>query len=483
MKSVKYALRNVFRLFRSTLLLFSVIFILSALGVTALCVKNGATGEYSRLGREYETYVSITNKTENKSGAFTTRGKSLFKEDMDYIISSPYTKGYTLQLYTDISAENNFLLYDRLYSYRELQNDSFFTEENKTVFHDYRIMGIEKLEFLRNIKLSEGRTFTAEEYENGGDAVILQKEFAEEKDYKVGDSLFIGSLGKETLEWNKVWDGINGVRDDIFELKVVGIYETPITSLYNYTSILYIPLETAYKYKDIMYSSLYWDMIRSTPNNYDPFVSLTGIEFLIDSPENSDEFIKYIADNGFDVQNFDIIAMDSDYKFMTKPLLAIMSMTDILLKAVGIASVAIIIFVMFLIIRSRKKEIGLLRALGCLKKTIAFRFVAEMLFTAVLALLAGCFAGAAISDAIAERVLEDKVTQYKAVMSEENADLIYGDRSEDIFEQLSIKLKLNAKLGDIITVAASALAVILISNCICIMYISRVEPVIILSGT
>ena len=130
-------------------------------------------------------------------------------------------------------------------------------------------------------------------------------------------------------------------------------------------------------------------------------------------------------------------------------------------------------------IRERKYEVGVLRAMGMKKAKVALGIVAEMAAITAACLVIGLGIGAAASQPIADALLHSQV---QAAQSEpvqnNNTEVSNGiQTSQNAITELDVRLN-GAAAGQI---AGIALLLAVLSSAAGVVFITRYEPVKILS--
>lgn len=98
------------------------------------------------------------------------------------------------------------------------------------------------------------------------------------------------------------------------------------------------------------------------------------------------------------------------YEMVIEPLESLKTITSIFMAVVFVFGSAILLLVTSLILRERKYEIGVLRAIGMKKFHLISQFIMENLIIAAIALVIALPIGVTISEPIANAVLESQVT-------------------------------------------------------------------------
>lgn len=135
-------------------------------------------------------------------------------------------------------------------------------------------------------------------------------------------------------------------------------------------------------------------------------------------------------------------------------------------------------FLSILSIRERKYEIGVLRAMGMKKRRVIVGMVCESLVITAACLAIGLSASAALSQPIADNLLASQIRIAEEQQKNGEAMLLTpGKDTQDTISELSVQITPKAALQ----IGALALVLVLVSSMAGILYITRYEPMKILS--
>lgn len=201
-----------------------------------------------------------------------------------------------------------------------------------------------------------------------------------------------------------------------------------------------------------------------------------GYSFLKD-PSMLEAFQKEAADKGL-APYYRATTDESAYNKIVDPVEGISKIVTIFLIVVLVFGGVILLFLSVMTIRERKYEIGVLRAMGMRRDKVIVGMVCESLLIALLCLTIGLTLSTALSQPIADTLLEDQIRI--AEEQKQNSgivELVPGAEDERAISELSVQLTPQA----VLQIGALALALVLISSMAGILYITRFEPVKILS--
>ena len=194
-------------------------------------------------------------------------------------------------------------------------------------------------------------------------------------------------------------------------------------------------------------------------------------------PSMLEAFQKEAADKGL-APYYRAITDESAYNKIVDPVEGISKIVTIFLIVVLVFGGVILLFLSVMTIRERKYEIGVLWAMGMRRGKVIVGMVCESLLIALLCLTIGLTLSTALSQPITDTLLEDQIRIVKEQKQNSGiVELVPGAEDERAISELSVQLTPQA----VLQIGALALALVLISSMAGILYITRFEPVKILS--
>ena len=194
-------------------------------------------------------------------------------------------------------------------------------------------------------------------------------------------------------------------------------------------------------------------------------------------PSMLEAFQKEAADKGL-APYYRAITDESAYNKIVDPVEGISKIVTIFLIVVLVFGGVILLFLSVMTIRERKYEIGVLWAMGMRRGKVIVGMVCESLLIALLCLTIGLTLSTALSQPITDTLLEDQIRIAKEQKQNSGiVELVPGAEDERAISELSVQLTPQA----VLQIGALALALVLISSMAGILYITRFEPVKILS--
>ena len=294
-------------------------------------------------------------------------------------------------------------------------------------------------------KIIDGKVF-----ENDSECIISQQ-LAELNELSVGDTITVGSLSR-TAE---------------LTLTITGIFEDN-TMLGNSFSLRNYNNEIITNFNTAMESTLFKDSNGSV-----------NAEYFLNNPEDLASFEKELTEKGLP-KYYKVATDERGYKQVVGPVEGLAKVTNTFLIVVLVLGSVILVMLSTLAIRERKYEIGVLRAMGMKKAKVAVGLLTEMLVITAVCLVLGLGIGAIAAQPIADSLLEEQIAiakegpNYGGMIM---ATPIGGDPAGEALSEIDVHLSGEA----VVQITLIALFLTLISSIGGILYITRFEPMKILS--
>ncbi|MFQ8599457.1 MAG: ATP-binding protein [Oscillospiraceae bacterium] len=202
------------------------------------------------------------------------------------------------------------------------------------------------------------------------------------------------------------------------------------------------------------------------------------VSFVLKNPELAKAFQQELYNKGLP-SYYTVSADAAKYNKVVGPVEGISRMVTIFLVVVLVLGSLILVLLSTMAIRERKYEVGVLRAMGMKKAKIALGMITEMAAITAACLVIGLGIGTAASQPIADALLQGQVQNSQSASAEYNdMEVSNGiQTSENAITELEARLN-GAAAGQI---ALVALMLALLSSAAGVVYVTRYEPVKILS--
>jgi putative ABC transport system permease protein len=236
------------------------------------------------------------------------------------------------------------------------------------------------MEFLSGQReLREGRHVTAQDTENGTRLALIDEALAALNQFALGDSF--------TLEV-RVADDAGEVVTVPVTVEIAGIFSTTRGEAGTY-------------FRDPGNTLL---VTLSAVRDVTPQPSLRSAAYFLTRAEDYDAFRDEAAALGLDLEQFDLVSNAQELRNLAGPLHAVTSAANMGLYVSLLAGAITVILLMSIIARERKREMGILRALGGTKLQVAGGFFAEAVVLCCAALVIGILAASYLAGTVAQMV-------------------------------------------------------------------------------
>lgn len=296
------------------------------------------------------------------------------------------------------------------------------------------------------------------------DECMVSEQFAKLNNLSVGDTIVVKSYYKNkpmphTLK-------ISGIYSDytMTEGNIPTMYESFPSAASNRNNEILVSFDTAIAME-----------MASGPN----YLNVGAIYYLKD-PEMLKAFQNELTEKGLP-DTYKVATDEAGYNKIVGPVEGLSKITNTFLIAVLILGSVILILLSTLAIRERKYEIGVLRAMGMKKGKVALGLLSEMLVITALCLVLGLGVGSVVSQPVANSMLSNQIEL--AENNQSNGGMIIatpiGGNTED--ESPLSELEVNLNINAVIQIILISLALAGISSIVGILYITKYEPMKILS--
>lgn len=306
-------------------------------------------------------------------------------------------------------------------------------------------------------KIIDGKRF------NDKNGALISKKLAQLNDLKVGDKIKLSSLGGPNAKDAEVV--ISGIFQDITEEYGDLPFKDPMLNKRN---------------EVIM--SMNSDLCKASMD----YIRIVG-NYKLKNPDLLDTFKKELKEKGLpDI--YQVTTDEATYNQVVAPVKGLGSITLISVIMIMIVGAVILLIIQSIIIRERKYEIGVLRAIGMKKIKLIRMFLYENIVITCICLFLGFGLGMVLSQPIANVMIESQVEI--AEKNNEMSGLADGgtfvfdpsglDSAPKDVEPLS-NIDVNISMTAIVQIILVALMISIISSLFGVIAITKYEPMKILS--
>ena len=260
----------------------------------------------------------------------------------------------------------------------------------------FRLLGSSEFdETLSNI-IVEGRMFESI------NEVVIDDELANLNNIELGDMIEMKAL-------LSIWGNMMGLElnDKPFELSVVGIYSA---DLYERPLMRFTDVFTSFE----TIAAVGWE-------------SNLGLnmlaEYFLRNPDYLELFENEVRAKGLP-DTYIVTINQAAYDRVAGPMLSMKSAIMTFALVILILGAIVLALVSFLVVRDRKYEVGVLRAMGMERGKVAFGILTEAVIITTLCLVIGLGLGIAVAQPIADGLLESRVAAAEARSEELRHDQV-----------------------------------------------------------
>lgn len=202
--------------------------------------------------------------------------------------------------------------------------------------------------------------------------------------------------------------------------------------------------------------------------------------YYLKSPDVAPEFESHIRKNGLnEVYNVNVDA--ASYNSTVKPVESLKNISTTFLIVILLAGCLILILLSMLGVRERKYEIGVLRAIGMPKGKVAFGLICESVCVIVLCLCIGLGVGRVIAQPVSNAIMDEQTDLVEQRPQPNYGDILSSTAGANKNVSALQEVEIVLAPESIVLIVIISLALGLLTNVAGIFYITRYEPMKILS--
>lgn len=362
MNVLKRAILYIARKWKKTLLIFFLLCAIGTLVLSGLAISDAQKEQSAELRGTTGTSFTVSRNTAtggwgNSGGGSYSTQEFLSNKMLEDIGGIDGIEGYNASIRTILClADGNSKWLEQLNPIGHIEVDR--------QFYSYGCINSEyNSHFLSGALVLSDGSHIGTNSENG---IIISAEMADKHKLCVGDTI------------RAVNDPFSN--DKTMELQIVGLFDIVADKTdqrNNYNE------ESYYDYAN--YSFVSEAAMRELLENYAD-VGYASADFFVSDPEQLEPIIQEAQSiDTINWNNFIVTANDEVYERVASSVSSISSLISTLIIITVIVSMVVIVLILSMWMRSRKKEIGILLAIGTPKAAILAQYVFEMLFVTVVA--------------------------------------------------------------------------------------------------
>ena len=397
MRALTCAWRFVVRKKLKTLIMFGILLCLSTVMLSMVAVKGSTDAAASQVGQQLKAGFTLENNRKNNPG--TPRGGGVVKEaDIDAVKGVPGVSDHLrrMSLTADLVGAKPLKLPNSQRDYDAQKEKLFgnlvggYGENNTELDVNFRSGGL---------KLSQGRHVN----ESDVNKAIIHEDLAKANGLKVGDKLKLKANPEDA-------DNVNKSTEEV-EVEIVGLFSGE-------------NIKPAQTRVELVQNSVYTDV--TTTKQLAKFEKgkeiYTDATFFVESANTLDDVMKQAGQLGVDWKKFQLTKTNQILAGVTGTVKSIYKLVDTMVVATVIFGVVVISLVLWLWARERRRETGILLAVGTSKPGIVAQHILELVLIAIPAFGAAWFAAQGAAQFIGNQL----VSQAAKATSKEMASQLGG---------------------------------------------------------
>ncbi|HIT70379.1 MAG TPA: ABC transporter permease [Candidatus Scatovivens faecipullorum] len=376
MNLLKRSFLYLFRKWKVSILLLLILFMVVTLTLSGIAVLNAEEQKTEEFKEATGTSFSIERNYGSGGMATDEKGNTYLKSDaitqdmIKEIGSIEGIMGYnaTVESISSVLKDGKYIPHseDDLVGWDEVDSATMSITNINSKYSNY---------FISNIfELVEGEHITPDT-EN---AIIVSDAYAKKNNLKIGDTLTV------------VNDPQND--DPFVDVEIIGIFRVVTDAVDDSDGKKIYDLAAYFEYNDYVFLSN--DLSNKLYVNYDDAGNgvYDVVDFYVSNPENLDSIIQKVKNiKDINWKNFNIYTDDEVYKNTQDSVDNSSTLIISLIVIAIIVSISVISIIVFMSIKGRRREIGILLSIGKSKAIIVFQFIIEMLIISAISFTGSYF--------------------------------------------------------------------------------------------
>ena len=397
MRALTCAWRFVVRKKLKTLIMFGILLCLSTVMLSMVAVKGSTDAAASQVGQQLKAGFTLENNRKNNPG--TPRGGGVVKQtDIDAVkgVSGVSDHLRRMSLTADLVGAKPLKLPNSQRDYDAQKEKLFgnlvggYGENNTELDVNFR---------SGSLKLSQGRHIN----ESDVNKAIIHEDLAKANGLKIGDKLKLKANPEDA-------DNVKKSTEEV-EVEIVGLFSGE-------------NIKPAQTRVELVQNSVYTDV--TTTKQLAKFEKgeeiYTDATFFVESANTLDDVMKQAGQLGVDWKKFQLTKTNQILAGVTGTVKSIYKLVDTMVVATVIFGVVVISLVLWLWARERRRETGILLAVGASKPGIVAQHILELVLIAIPAFGAAWFAAQGAAQFIGNQL----VSQAAKATSKEMASQLGG---------------------------------------------------------
>lgn len=373
---LKNSIQNIKRNKSKYIIVALLITIISLVSVVSIVINSSANNKINEQAQIYGSEVKISQNPEYIRGQIQSGGFDISEiEDLSYEDYEEFAKSEYVDYVEYLQVSQ---IYSETVSSIDVNQNpkmgnmgpQFEVSEELEDMSSFNITGADEIESSDDFNAGSNILIDGDFPKNENE-ILISNSLLEENSLSIGDELsFIASDGETEVK-----------------LKVVGTFEN-INSTNDFMS----------NSSNTIYTTF------DTMNNLDEDKTKLEVTYHLKTYKDADKFEKEVEEIGIPDSMY-VDKNEATLNQIVGPLINMKTLLTTFMIVVIILGGASLIFVNLLILKERKYEIGVLRALGQSKKQIVLSIVFEITIVSIISMLIGTLIGLLSSQAVSDLLL------------------------------------------------------------------------------
>jgi len=450
---ISNAIKNLARNKGRNILLAAVTLAIIIGAVVTLTIHSAASRVIDNIRLDIGSRVTIE---QDVLGMFRSGGQEALMEDAEYIPIHDWLR------FADSAYLSNTVFNAEVFNLESELTPVQVTSPGTNIKQDvpFRLLGSSEPDETLSDIIIEGRMF------EGINEVVIDDELARLNNIELGDTIELNAL-------LSMWGDMAGIElaDKSFELTVVGIYSADL-----------------YERPLVRFTDIFTSFETIAAAGWESNLGLNMLaEYFLRNPDYLESFENEVRAKGLP-DTYIVSINQTVYDRVTGPMLSMQSAVMTFSIVILILGAIVLALISFLVVRERKYEVGVLRAMGMEKGKVAFGILTEAVLITMLCLVIGLGVGNAVAQPIADGLLESRVTAAEARSEELGHDrggavVVWGGQMQtqhSIGYRPESEIAVGLRADVIIQMIIITLGLAALSGMIGVVVITRYEPLKIL---
>lgn len=487
MNFLKRAWLSVIRRKGKSLILFAVIFILGNVIAGAIAIQQSTANVEKKVKADLGAIATVDYDYEALDEVATDTDfvwpDPLSEEQINEIGEMPYVKEYDYSIGSYVPVDSF-----KTISYNDVTEDddtTFYGGEETSYVSIKGTNATEPMDFKdKKVVLVDGRTFTAEDAEDGGYRAIISSRIASENSLSVGDQL---TLDGQYQKYDQETGATELLKGADYVIEVIGIFEpTTVEVEQDENNPNSDPFMVADQFNSFyMTNEAVKEINRSQyevgkanepelyTEDFDEMFYPTPI-YVLNSPDDVEAFREEVTP--LVPQYFKVILSTDKYDEVGSGMNRLAQISGYVVIIAVIATLIIISLVVILFLRDRKHELGIYLSLGEKRQNVVFQIIVELLVISLVAMCLSLVTGNLLGQAVSDSLMQSEMMQSAGNMGDTYYYNPLDSATSLTVEDIQSAYSVDFSVGYIATFLVAGMLTVFGSAILPLLYILRLNP-------